>query len=149
MSQDKLDAARGLYDAFNGGDLKAFERGCAPAFIWNEAENSLNADGNPYRNFQAVVDGVFQPTMRDFDGFQCELERLLDAGDTIIGTGRYTGKCKTTGKQLSAQFCHLLHFNGSAQLDAVQEYTDTLQEAVVSGRAQIAEQEMRIPQPAM
>jgi uncharacterized protein len=148
MSQDKLEAARGLYDAFNRGDLNAFERGCAPSFVWNEADNSLNAAGNPYRNFQAVVDGVFQPTMRDFDGFRCDLEKLLDAGDTIIGTGHYRGKYKTTGRQLTAQFCHLLHFDSNARLDAVQEYTDTLQEAVVAGRTQITE-EMRIPQPVM
>jgi len=148
MSQDKIRAARGLYDAFNSGDLTAFEQGCAPAFVWNEAENSLNAGGNPYRNFKEVLEGVFQPTARDFEGFRVDLEELLDAGDTIIGTGRYRGKYKATGKQLSAQFCHVMHFDGSNRLDRVQEYADTLQEAQVAGLTQpIAE--MRIPQPVM
>ena len=67
---------------------------------------------------------------------------------TIVTTGRYRGKHKTTGKLLSAQFCHVLHFDDDARLDGVQEFTDTLQEAEVSGRTQVTE-ELRIPQPAM
>lgn len=148
MSQENVQAARGLYDAFNRGDLNAFENGCSREFVWNEAENSLNAAGNPYRNFKQVLEGVFQPTTRDFEGFRCDLEKLLDAGDTIIGTGRYRGKRQETGKQLSAQFCHVLHFDRDAKLDGVQEYTDTLQEAEVAGRVQQVER-VRIIQPAM
>ena len=148
MSQENVQAARGLYDAFNRGDLNAFEAGCSREFVWNEAENSLNAAGNPYRNFKQVLEGVFQPTARDFDGFRCDLEKLLDAGDTIIGTGRYRGKHRETGKQLSAQFCHVLHFDRDARLDGRQEYADTLQEGEVSGLAQQVER-VRIIQPAM
>jgi len=148
MSQEKLRAARGLYDAFNSGNLNAFEQACASTFVWNEAENSLNAGGNPYRNFSQVVEGVFEPTLRDFDDFRVDLEELQDAGDTIIGTGRYRGRHKGTGKQLIAQFCHVMHFDDTNRLDRVQEYTDTLQEAQVAGLTQpIAE--MRIPQPVM
>mgnify|MGYP006176862203 CR=1 FL=1 len=33
----------------------------------------------------------------------------IDAGDYVIGTGRYRGTHKTTGKSLSAQFCHVMH----------------------------------------
>ena len=148
MSQDKIEAARRLYDAFNRGDLGAFEKGCAPSFVWNEAENSENSAGNPYRSFDEVLEGVFQPTMNDFEGFRVDLEKLIEAGDTIVGAGRYRGKHRNTGKQLSAQFCHLLNFDPQARLDGVQEYADTLQEADVSGRVQIVE-EMRIPQPVM
>ena len=148
MSQQNLQAARGLYEAFNRGDLDAFEKGCSREILWNEADNSLYASGNPYRSFAAVRDGVFAPTARDFDRFRADLEQLLDAGDHVIGTGRYRGKNKKTGKELSAQFCHVLRLDGNGKLDRVQEYADTLQEAEVSGRAKIAE-EMKIPQPIM
>jgi uncharacterized protein len=148
MSQQNLEAARGLYDAFNRGDLAAFEQACARDFVWNEAENSLNADGNPYRNFREVLEGVFQPTLRDFSGFRCEPERLIDGGDYVIGTGRYRGRHNATGKDMSVQFCHVLHFDGSTKLDGVQEYADTLQEAEVAGRVQLVEQ-IRVPHPAM
>lgn len=148
MSQENIQAARRLYDAFNSGDLAAFQKGCAPTFVWNEAENSANSAGNPYRSFDDVLEGVFQPTMNDFEGFRVDLEKVFDAGDTIVGTGRYLGKHRKTGKQLSAQFCHLIHFDPQARLDGLQEYVDTLEEAVVAARVQIVE-EMRIPQPVM
>ena len=148
MSQQNVQAIRGLYDAFNRGDLDAFEKALSRDLIWNEADNSLYASGNPYRSFEAVRDGVFAPTSRDFEPFRCELEQLLDAGDFVIGTGRYRGISKETGKELSAQFCLVMLLDGAAQLDRVQEYTDTLAEAVVTGRTQVM-QEQKIPLPAM
>jgi ketosteroid isomerase-like protein len=84
-----------------------------------------------------------------YDAFnRCDVEKLLDAGDSVVATGRYRGRHKATGKQLGAQFCHISHFDQQAKLDAIQEYTDTLLEAEVAGQVQrIAE--LRIPQPIM
>lgn len=147
MSQANVQAMRRLYDAFNSGDLDTFEQGVGRDLVWNEADNSLYSGGNPYRSFSALRDGVFEPTARDFDNFRVDLEQLLDAGDHVIGTGRYRGKCKATGKELSTQFCHLLHLDSDGKLDRLQEYADTLDEAQVTGRTQ--PQEMKIPQPAM
>jgi uncharacterized protein len=95
-----------------------------------------------------VRDGIFAPTAREFDQFSVDLEQLLDAGDHVVGTGRYRGKCRATGKELSAQFCHVIHVDADGKLDRMQEYADTLQESEVTGRAQQLA-EMRIPQPAM
>ena len=148
MSQDHVQAAHRLYEAFEKGDLVAFEQGVARDLVWNEAENSLNCGGNPYRSFAAVRDGVFAPTLRDFDQFRVDLEQLLDAGDFVIGTGRYRGVNRATGKQLSAQFCHVLHLNEDGKLDRMQEYADTLHEAEVAGRTQQMEQ-MQVLQPAL
>jgi len=148
MSQANVQAVSRLYDAFNDGDLDYFEQQLSNDLVWNEAENSLNSDGNPYRSFAAVRDGVFAPTVRDFDRFRCDLEQLYDAGDNIIATGRYRGISTATGKELSAQFCHIAHLDDDGKLDRIQEYTDTLQEAQVTGRAQQIEA-IRIPQPVM
>lgn len=149
MSQQNVQAMRRLYEAFNAGDLETFERGLSPDILWNEAENSLYATGNPYRSFSAVRDGIFTPTARDYDNFRCDLEKLLDAGDYVIGTGRYRGKNKATGKTLSAQFCHVTHVDQQGRLEAIQEYVDTLQEAEVSGRTARVTEEIKIPHPVM
>jgi ketosteroid isomerase-like protein len=149
MSQQNVQAMRRLYEAFNAGDLETFERGLSPDILWNEAENSLYATGNPYRSFSAVRDGIFDPTARDYDNFRCELEKLLDAGDYVIGTGRYRGKNKATGKTLSAQFCHVSHVDPQGRLESIQEYVDTLQEAEVSGRTARVTEELKIPHPVM
>lgn len=146
MSQENMQAARELYDSFNRGDLAAFEKGLSGNLVWNEAENSLNCAGNPYRNFDAVLEGVFKPTARDFDQFHVDVEQLIDAGDYVIGAGRYRGKSNATDRQLSAQFCHVLHFDAGRKLDQVQEFADTLHEAEVVGQAQRVER-IEIPQP--
>jgi uncharacterized protein len=146
MSQANVQAVNRLYDAFNNSDLETFERGLSTDLIWNEAENSLNCEGNPYRSFDAVRDGVFGPTVREFDNFRVDLELLIDAGDFVIGTGRYRGRSTATGKELSAQFCHVLHVDSNGKLDRLQEYADTLEEAVVTGRAEQTEQ-IRLEQP--
>lgn len=148
MSQKNVQATTELYDAFNRGDLLAFEQGLSNDLVWNEAENSLNCGGNPYRSFAAVRDGVFAPTMRDFHGFRVELEQLIDAGEYVIGTGRYRGTSSATGHELSAQFCHILHLDDAGKLDSLQEYADTLHEAEVTGRTKPA-QHVRIIQPAL
>jgi ketosteroid isomerase-like protein len=148
MSEQNVRAVRGLYDAFNRGDLETLQRGFSHNLLWNEAENSLYAAGNPYRSFEAVRDNVFAPTNRDFDQFRCDLEQLIDAGDYVISTGRYRGKCKATGNSLSAQFCHVMHVNQAGMIDGLQEYADTLTEAQVTGRVQQVA-EMKIPQPVM
>jgi uncharacterized protein len=148
MSEQNIQVIRGLYDAFNRGDLDTLEKGFSKKLVWNEAENSLYSAGNPYRGFEAVRNGVFIPTDRDFEQFSCEVEQLLDAGDSIIGTGRYRGKCKDTGKTLSTQFCHVMHLDPDGKIDRMQEYADTLDEAQVTGRTQIVE-EKKIFQPAM
>lgn len=140
MSQENVRTARRLYDAFNTGDLVTFEEGVSGDLQWNEADNGLNSAGNPYRSFAAVRDGVFVPTLRDFDQFTVDLELLIDGGDFVVGTGRYRGRSTETGKQLSAQFCHVLHLDHQGKLDRFQEYADTLHEAEVTGRAQKIEQ---------
>ena len=53
MSQANVQAMRRLYDAFNSGDLDTFEQGVGRDIVWNEADNSLYAGGNPYRSFAA------------------------------------------------------------------------------------------------
>ncbi len=146
MSQQNVQAMSRLYDAFNSGDLEAFEQGLGRSLVWREADNSLYCGGNPYRSFAELRDGVFAPTVRDFDDFRVDLEQLFDAGDHVIGVGRYRGRHRDTRKELSAQFCHLMHVDQEGKLDRVQEYADTLQEAMVAGRVQRSE-EMKILQP--
>ena len=148
MSQNNVQIASRLYDAFNRGDLQAFEQSVSKDLVWNEAESGLNCQGNPYRSFAAVRDGVFAPTLRDFRGFQVDLEQLIDADDDVLGTGRYRGTSTATGEELSAQFCHILHLDGDGKLDRLQEYADTLHEAKVTGQTQRIEN-IQIIQPAL
>jgi uncharacterized protein len=148
MSEQNVQAVRGLYDAFNRGDLETLEKAFSRSLVWNEAENSLFSGGNPYRSFGAVREGVFAPTTAEFDDFRCDIDQLLDAGDYVITTGRYRGRCRETGRTLGTQFCHIIHIDLDGTIDRLQEYADTLDEAQVTGRIQEVH-EMKIPHPAI
>lgn len=148
MSQQNVQTIQGLYGAFNRGDFETLEQGFARQFERYEPEGSLYAEGNPFRSFSALREGLYKPRSRDFTDFRTEVEQILDAGDFVVVSGRYRGKAKATGKELSSQFCHLIHLDQSGKVDRFHSFTNTLHEAQVTGKVeQIAR--MKIPQPAM
>ena len=104
-----------------------------PAIVWNEAESFPYADKNPYVGPNAVVEGVFARLAEEWDGFNVAVEEVLDAGDTVVATGRYGGAYKKTGTRIHAQFAHVWRLSGG-KIVKFQQYTDTLQAAkAVSG----------------
>lgn len=125
---------RGLYDAFARGDVAAVLQPMSPEIVWNEAENFLYADGNPYIGPGAIVNGIFARCMSEWDGFAVAPEEFLDAGGTVVVLGRYLGAYKATGRAQSTQFVHLWRI-AEGKIVRFQQYADTLQAARVAGRA--------------
>jgi ketosteroid isomerase-like protein len=97
-----------------------------PAVEWNEAENFIYADGNPYLGPQAVVSGVFARLGSEWDNFAATPERFHDAGETVVSEGRYTGVNRATRRPVNAQFAHLFTFR-DGKLIRFQQYADTAQ----------------------
>lgn len=131
MSQANVDLIRGLYEAFARGDGPAILGAMDPAIVWNEAENFPYADRNPYVGPMAVAEGVFGRIGAEWDRFQAVPGEILDAGDTVVALGRYTGTFKATGKQLNAQFAHVWRVR-DGKIAAFQQYADTAQAVAVS-----------------
>jgi hypothetical protein len=126
MASANVELVRGLYDAFSRGDGAAALGAMAPDIVWNEADGHPYADGNPYVGPQAVAAGVFGRLAGDWDGFTVKMDKIHDAGDTVVACGRYTGACRATGKPINAQVTHVWTVAGG-KLSAFQQYTDTLQ----------------------
>ena len=97
-----------------------------PKIEWNEAENFLYADGNPYIGPQAILNGIFARVGAEWDQFSAAPEQILDAGDAVVSLGRYRGTYKETGAAVNAQFVHVFTFQGG-KLVRFQQYTDTAQ----------------------
>lgn len=53
-------------------------------------------------------------------------EELLDAGDSVVGLGNYTGTYKATGREVRAQFAHVWGLR-EGKVVSFQQYTDTKQ----------------------
>src|ERR1017187_2247517 len=128
MSQANVDLIQGLYAAFARGDGPAVLASMDPAIVWNEAENFLYADRNPYVGHAAVADGIFFRLATEWDHFQALPSEFLDAGDTVVVLGYYKAAYKATGTPLNAQFAHIWRLR-DAKITAFQQYTDTAQAA--------------------
>jgi len=120
------DVVHGMYAAFQKGDIPAVLAAMTPDIIWNEAENFIYADNNPYVGPEAILQGVFMRLGGEWNGFNVRAEEVIDAGDTIVSRGRYGGAFKATGKEINAQFVHVWKFK-DGKIASFQQYVDTLQ----------------------
>src|SRR5687767_10714295 len=107
MSEENVNVVKGMYEAFGRGDIPAVLAVLDPRVEWREAENFIYADSNPYVGPQAVLEGVFMRLGGEWEGFAVSAEEVLDAGETVVGRGYYSGTYKQTGAHVRAQFAHL------------------------------------------
>jgi ketosteroid isomerase-like protein len=132
MSEQNAETVRGMYAAFSRGDVPTIIAALDPEVEWWEAENFIYADGNPYVGPQAVLEGVFMRIAQEWEGFVVSPKEILDAGDTIIGHGYYSGTCRANTVQVRAQFAHFFTFR-DGKVVRFQQYTDTAQFREVVG----------------
>ena len=126
MSSQNKQTVEDLYAAFGRGDVPAILAVFHPKIEWWEAENFLYADKNPYRGPEAVLLGVFARCGSEWEGFSAIPDEVLDAGETVVGCGHYTGKYRATGRDVRAQFAHVFKFQ-DGKIVRFQQYTDTAQ----------------------
>jgi len=95
LNPNNIITIRKVYDDFAKGDIEAVGAVMSEQVTWNEAENFPYADGNPYKGFNAVVNGVFSRLMGEW-----EYWHLTDmvfhemTNNQIFVTGRYDAKYK-------------------------------------------------------
>ena len=134
MSASNVAAVKAIYEAFGTGNIPAAIDGMSPEIVWNEADDFPYADRNPYVGPQAILEGVFGRIAAEWDGFGAKVEELLDAGDTVIALGRYSGTYKATGKSQDTQFVHVWRLRDGKAV-RFQQYANTLHAARVTGQA--------------
>ena len=126
MSAENKQKIEGLYAAFAKGDVPHILGALHPEIEWWEAENFIYADRNPYRGPESVLMGVFGRLASQWDGFAVSVEEVLDAGETIVGRGYYSGKYRQTRREVRAQFAHIFNLR-DGRIVKFQQYTDTAQ----------------------
>jgi ketosteroid isomerase-like protein len=136
MPQDNADRVKAVYEAFARGDVPFVLAALDPQIEWNEAENFIYADKNPYIGPQAVLEGVFMRIGGEWSPFAVVPEEILGSGDTVFARGRYRGTYKATGKRVDAQYVHVFKFR-DGKVTKFQQYVDTAQirDAVSRGAA--------------
>ena len=126
MSHENVEMVRGLYDSFGKGDVPSVLGQMDHAIEWNEAENFIYADGNPYVGPQAVLEGVFMRLGTEWEGFSVTPEEWMDAGNRVVVLGTYAGTHRGTSKRVRAQFAHVWSLK-EGRVARFQQYTDTKQ----------------------
>lgn len=124
---NQMAIVKKMYEDVDKGDIPAFVAALDSNIVWNEAENFIYADKNPYNGPDAVVEGVFGRIQTDWETFSV-VDRTIHKMDNsmILVTGRYKGKSNATGKSVNAQAAHVWTLkNGKAV--RFQQYTDTKQ----------------------
>lgn len=123
---ENLRVIQRLYDSFARGDGPGALAEMHDNVHWNEAENFIYSDRNPYQSPSDIANGVFGRLLADWEGYEATAHDLLHAGDTIIALGRSKGTNRATRKPLDAQFAHIWRLR-KGKIIGFQQYIDTLQ----------------------
>jgi uncharacterized protein len=104
MSEQENEAlVRKVYEDFTQQNVPAVLAVMAEDIEWSEAE------GLPWGGFQkgiqAVVDGVFGPTITLVPDFAVTPIQVVSQGDEVAVIHRYTGTGKATGAKLDVVGC--------------------------------------------
>ena len=112
-----------VYDAFAKGDILAVLDFLSADIDWTEAEGFPY--GGTYHGPKAVLEGVFMRLGSEWEGYAAVPDELIDAGDTVVALGKYSGTYKRTGKSFQANFAHVWKIRDGKAFRFVQ-YVDTL-----------------------
>jgi ketosteroid isomerase-like protein len=104
MSEENIGFVRGLYEAFNKGDVEAVLGSFDENIDWYEAEGM--PQGGHYQGPQAIADNVFGPVVNDIDGFAVTPDELFAGGDEVVVIVTYSGTARESGKDLRQQAVH-------------------------------------------
>ena len=118
-----LDVVQKTYDAFAKGDIPTVLNFLSADIDWTEAEGFPYA--GTYHGPKAVLEGVFMRLGSEWEGYAAVPDELIDAGDTVVALGKYSGTYKRTGKSFQANFAHVWRVREGKAIRFVQ-YVDTL-----------------------
>ena len=114
------------YEANDRRDLAGMIADIADDCRWTEMDGFPCA--GTYIGGHAVVENVFKALGGTFDGYTFKLERLIDAGDSAVGVGTYTGTHKGTGKSFTARVVHVWG-SSDDKIRRFEQFTDKLRVA--------------------
>jgi len=117
-----LEVIQELYRAFSQKDYDAFLRICTSDLEW--IQNQGFPRGATRQGAEAVVEEVFKAFNNDWELWSFDIEQYLDAGETVIVIGRYTGRHRLSGKSFSSPAAHVYDIR-KGKVFRFRQFTDT------------------------
>ena len=100
-----LKVIQELYRAFREQDYDAFRSITTEDLEW--IQNEGFPGGATRKGASEVIKGVFQANDNNWENFAFNIEELLDAGNSVIVIGRYTGYNRISEKPMNAVAAHI------------------------------------------
>lgn len=105
MTQSGIHVVQELYRVALAGQEETIAQLVIPDMVWEILESFPH--GGIYAGIPAIF-GQFLPKLQaDFHDWHAQPDELIDAGDTIVALGHYSGTLKTNGVHIVAPFCHI------------------------------------------
>jgi len=120
---DSLAVVQQFYQGLAAGDVERVMSLLAANLEWTEAER-FPYYGGVWRRPQDVVDKLFIPLGKDWEGFSVTPHEFVDKGEQVISFGEYKGTYRATGREMTASFAHRWEVRGGKIIRFIQ-YTDT------------------------
>ncbi len=117
-----LEVVKELYRAFAAKDQEQLTKIIAEDVQWIQCDGFPGGDHRQGR--QAVFDKVFSALKSEWVDFKAEVDEYLDAGDTIVVTGAYTGTHSQTQQQMRSVFAHVYDLS-QGQIVRYRQFADT------------------------
>ncbi|MBE9017724.1 DUF4440 domain-containing protein [Chroococcidiopsis sp. CCALA 051] len=100
-----LEVIQELYRSFREKDYDAFLHICTHDLEW--IQNEGFPQGRTYRGAEAVIEGVFKSNNERWEMFSFQIDRYLDAENSVVVIGAYVGRHRETQKSLRAVAAHV------------------------------------------
>jgi ketosteroid isomerase-like protein len=117
-----VETVQKFYGLFAEGDVPSAFALLDPQVEWTEAAQGPYE--GTFRGVPAVVSQVFERLGADFENFAAEPEEFVGQGDRVAVFGTYSGKVRSTGRELKAPFVHSWTVH-DGRLSRFVRYTDT------------------------
>jgi len=124
VSDEPLETAGRLYDAFAAQDARALLALIAPEFHGVASEGMPDGLGGSYAGAEAMLKECWAPVFASFDVRAVPDEYFPVGPGRIVVIGHYVGTARRTGFPLHAAFAHILRIADGRVTELVQ-ITDT------------------------
>jgi hypothetical protein len=122
IGSSNLDLVQDLYTAFAEQDREQILALFDTNIEW--LQNEGFPGGGRFVGAEAVMEGVFGRLGREWEGWGADVDRWLDAGESIVALGTYHGTNRATGKSMTAAFAHVYWLRGG-RVVRFEQYADT------------------------
>lgn len=112
-----------LYDAFGRKDEARLRELLAPDVEWVQCAGFPG--GGHRHGVEEVLEKVFSALQTEWRDWRVEVDEVLDAGDTVVALGRYTGTHRETGRSMEAVLAHVYDVEGG-RIVRFRQFTDTV-----------------------